>query len=289
MKGSLEVLDGGFLTTIQDAGRFGYRKYGVPVSGVMDERAYELANWLVNNSKDMPVIEMTLKGGTYRFNTAAVIAITGADMQPILNDKKIRMNASVEVGEGDILSFEYCQRGCRSYLAIRGKFEIHRVLGSYSTCLTGNFGGFEGRELKKEDILSWQVSEDEFSRNEAPNDQLPYYSSKVSFRVIQGPEWNWLSDELQEKLLNTEFTISSESNRMGIRLKGQKILIKKKQMVSSPVVPGIIQLPENGQPIIIMKDGQAVGGYPRIAKVVEADLWRLGQVKTGDIVRLKSK
>ncbi|MEQ8523433.1 biotin-dependent carboxyltransferase family protein [Gracilimonas sp.] len=277
MKNSLEVIDGGLLTTIQDNGRFGYRQYGVPVSGAMDDYACRLANWLVGNPEGSPVLEMTLKGGTYQFNSNSIIAITGAYMKPKVNDKKVEMNVSVEVKAGDVLSLGYCKRGCRSYLAIRGQLDIQKVLGSYSTYLTGNFGGFEGRKLAQGDELFWDEITEDFSLKEVPKDKLPYYSSKVTLRILEGPEWDWLTKKQQSQLLNAEYQVSSKSNRMGVRLSGQNIKSEKVQMTSAPVIPGIIQLPESGNPIIIMKDGQAVGGYPRIAKVADADLWRVGQ------------
>lgn len=277
MRGSLEVIDGGLLTTIQDNGRFGYRKYGVPVSGAMDDYAYRLANWLAGNPEGSPVLEMTLKGGTYRFSSNSVIAITGAYMKPKVNDVKVEMNASLEVHTGDVLSLEYCKRGCRSYLAIRGQLDVNKVLDSYSTYLTGKFGGLEGRKLAQGDELFWDETNEDFSAKRVPKDQLPYYSSKVTLRILKGPEWDWLTKQQQEQFLNTEFEVSSQSNRMGVRLLGQQIKSGKDHMTSAPVIPGIIQLPESGNPIIIMKDGQAVGGYPRIAKVIDADLWRVGQ------------
>ncbi|WP_428236222.1 biotin-dependent carboxyltransferase family protein [Gracilimonas sp.] len=279
--GSLEVLDGGLLTTIQDGGRFGYRQYGVPVSGAMDDYAYRLANQLVGNASDLPVLEMTLNGGRYRFNSDAVIAITGADMLPKINGEDISLNTSLEIKSGDIISFDYCQTGCRSYLAIRGQLDIKEVLGSCSTYLTGKFGGFEGRALKEGDVLSWTESEGSSIPERVPEDRFPYYSSKVELRILEGPEWSWLSQHQKEQFLNTEFDVSPDSNRMGIRLKGDSIKPIDHQMVSGPVIPGTIQLPESGRPIIIMKDGQAVGGYPRIAKIADADLWRAGQLWSG--------
>ncbi len=289
MNGSLEVLNGGLYTTIQDEGRFGYRKYGVPVSGVMDERAFELGNWLVGNEEGAPVLEMTLKGGSYRFNTNAVIAVTGAEMSPKVDGREVPLNCSFHIEAGEVLSLGYAERGCRCYLAIRGKLDIEEILGSYSTFTTGNFGGFNGAKLEKGDKLSWIVDPAEFLPKKTPEYQIPYYSSKITFEVYKSREWNWLSSTAKEQFLNTSFEVTAQSNRMGIRLKGGKIQAKKKQMKSSPVVPGIIQLPENGQPIVLMKDGQAVGGYPRIVKIPDSDLWRAGQVKPGDVVRFTIK
>lgn len=279
--GSLEVIDGGFLTTVQDEGRTGYRQFGVPVSGAMDDYAYRLANKLVGNTSNMPVLEMTLNGGGYRFKTNAIIAVTGAEMNPQLNGEKFAMNAPCHINPGDVLTFDFCEKGCRSYLAIRGKLDVQEVMGSCSTFLTAKFGGFEGRALQEGDVLKWNEPEESFTHHEVPKERIPYYSSKVELRILEGPEWDWLSESQKTHFLNTLFDVNPDSNRMGVRLKGDNIQPKKGQMVSGPVLPGIIQLPENGRPIIIMKDGQAVGGYPRIAKVADADLWRAGQLWSG--------
>ncbi|OAN59656.1 hypothetical protein A8B79_11810 [Balneola sp. EhC07] len=286
--GKLVVIDGGLFTTVQDAGRFGFRKYGVPVSGVMDNSAFELVNSLVGNSPETPVLEMTLKGGKYRFESDSVIALTGANMNPTVNGISVELNSSLDIKSGDILDFEYARRGCRCYLGVRGIWEIEKILGSYSTYNEGDFGGIEGRTLQKGDQLHWKEIQADFQSYTSSREEIPYYSSKLTVEFIPGPEWNWLSKKEQDKFLSTEFKISSESNRMGIRLNSDfQIEGKKREMVSSGVIPGIIQLPPNGSPIILMKDGQTVGGYPRIGKVLDIHLNRLAQVQPNGTIRFK--
>lgn len=286
--GKLVVIDGGLFTTVQDAGRFGFRKYGVPVSGVMDNSAFELVNRLVGNSPETPVLEMTLKGGKYRFESDSVIALTGANMNPTVNGISAELNSSLEIKSGDILEFEYARRGCRCYLGVRGIWEIEKILGSCSTYTEGKFGGIEGRTLQKGDQLHWKEIQADFQSYTLSREEIPYYSSKLTVEFIPGPEWNWLSKKEQDKFLGTEFKISSESNRMGIRLNSDfQIEGKKREMVSSGVIPGIIQLPPNGSPIILMKDGQTVGGYPRIGKVLDIHLNRLAQVQPNGTIRFK--
>lgn len=286
--GKLVVIDGGLFTTVQDAGRFGFRKYGVPVSGVMDNSAFELVNSLVGNSPETPVLEMTLKGGKYRFESDSVIALTGANMNPTVNGISVELNSSLEIKSGDILEFEYARRGCRCYLGVRGAWDIEKILGSYSTYNEGKFGGIEGRTLQKGDQLHWKEIQSDFQSYTLSQEEIPYYSSKLTVEFIPGPEWNWLSKKEQDKFLSTEFKISSESNRMGIRLNSDfEIEGKKREMVSSGVIPGIIQLPPNGSPIILMKDGQTVGGYPRIGKVLDIHLNRLAQVQPNGTIRFK--
>lgn len=279
MKGSFEVLEGGMLTTIQDSGRVGYRKYGVPVSGVMDSHAYKLANWLVGNPADAPVLEITLQGGKYKFRSEAVIGITGAEMDVKLNGEIILANQTTFLKPGDELLLGKSKAGCRTYLAIKGEWNLDKKMGSYATCLAANFGGLEGRSLQKGDTISWNATGPKPELKVVPKELVPHFSSRIRIRVIPGPEWNWLSEDLQHKFLSQEFEISSQSNRMGIRLRSSnKVHPEKSEIKSSPVLPGIIQLPANGNPIVLMKDAQSAGGYPRIAKVIEADLWRLGQV-----------
>lgn len=284
--GKLVVIDGGLFTTVQDAGRFGFRKYGVPVSGAMDNSAFGLVNSLVGNSPDSPVLEMTLKGGMYKFESDSVIALTGANMNPVVNGKSVELNSSLEIKAGDILEFEYAKRGCRCYLGIRGVWEIEKIMGSCSTYTDGNFGGLEGRNLQKGDQICWKEIQADFQTYSLPQKKIPYYSSKLTVEFIPGPEWNWLSEKEQYEFLNTEFKISSESNRMGIRLNSElKIERKKRDMVSSGVIPGTVQLPPNGMPIVLMKDGQTVGGYPRIGKVLDIHLNRLAQVPPNGTIR----
>lgn len=281
---NLKVVHGGLFTTIQDYGRIGVSKFGIPKSGVMDVKAYELANWLVGNPTEYPALELTLQGGTYHFESDTIIAITGALMNPKLNGVEIQTNKSYRLKSGDMLHLGFAKRGCRTYLAIRGKLNIEKVMNSYSTYITGNFGGLEGRTLQKGDELSWTELPQIFKSNKISPEQIPYYSSKVTVRITKSLEWDLLDEEVKNNFLTSRFEISSQTNRMGIRLIGNPISTSKTQMISSAVIPGIIQLPPNGDPIILMVDGQTVGGYPRIAKVLDEDLWRLGQVKPGDKV-----
>ncbi|MEX2364463.1 MAG: biotin-dependent carboxyltransferase family protein, partial [Balneolaceae bacterium] len=265
MIGSLKVLDGGLFTTIQDTGRTGFRKYGIPASGVMDAHATKLANWLVGNPHETPVIEMTLQGASYQFQSDAVIGISGANMDARVNNQQIERYKTQEIREGDTLSFSYAKSGCRAYLAIQGEWKVEEVLGSYSAYTMGGFGGKFGRIIKKNDVLEWDFEKQERGKREVPRKLLPYYSSSGNrIRIIAGQEWEVLSKENQKRFLGREYQISSESNRMGMRLQGEPLYFEGGEMVSSAVIPGIVQLPKQGNPIILMQDGQTAGGYPRI-------------------------
>ncbi len=276
----MQVIKGGLLTTIQDGGRHGYRKLGIPQSGVLDSRAHRQANWLVNNPPDAPVLECTLQGGIFRFERAAVVAITGADMSATLNDIPCPMNRSITVAAGDVLSLGYAHAGIRTYVGIQGVPDIQQVMESYSTYTMGGFGGFEGRALQTGDTLEWGSDTPKNPNRVLPEHVLPhFYIQKNIIRIMHGPEWERLSPTAQQLLQNTFYTIHTDSNRMGIRLQGAALsLADDFLMSSSATLPGTVQLPPNGQPIVLMHDGQTTGGYPRIAKVIETDLGRLAQI-----------
>ena len=281
----LTVINPGVFTTIQDDGRFGFGKYGVPVSGAMDAESYKLVNQLVSNPDHYPVLECTLQGGTYRFNSDAVIAITGAEMNPELNEQSIKMNCTHSVSKGDELSLKFAQKGCRAYIAISGLLKAEKTMGSYSTYTLAGLGGYSGRALKRNDTLKWEKA----SIGEVKTEAIKPVNLRDihTVRILFGSEWEWLDNETKEHFLSHNFKVMNQSNRMGIRLEGASLKSPNRQMISSPVIPGIIQLPQNGNPIILMKDGQTIGGYPRIAKVVDHDLWKLAQLKPGDAISFR--
>lgn len=284
--GKLTVLDGGLFSTIQDEGRFGFRKFGVPISGAMDSVSYKLVNTLVGNLSDFPVVEFSLKGGKYKFDSDAFIAITGALMNPKLNGEQIQMNTSIKVEAESILELGFAQKGVRTYLGISGVWDIKKVMDSYSTCIQGKFGGYKGRILQAGDEIRWEDQSHDYEVKSLSKGKNPYFSSKITVDFIAGPEWDWLTENEQNFFLATSFKIDSRSNRMGIRLDmNEEIRIRKRNMKSSGVIPGIIQLPPNGKPIVLMYDGQTVGGYPRIGKIVDSDLHRVAQVPPNGIIR----
>ncbi|MCR9132537.1 MAG: biotin-dependent carboxyltransferase family protein [bacterium] len=282
--GTLKVINPGMFTSLQDKGRFGYRKFGIPISGAMDEQAMEDVNRIVGNPVNYPVIECTFEGGTYEFNSDAVIAITGANTEVTINGEEVPRYKSLTVLEGDLLSIGHPKRGIRSYFTVRGSWKAHKVMNSFSTYVSGEFGGFEGRTLEAGDILKWNEL-DEVVPSISPDIQIPYFSSKLSLHVYPGPEWEMLNEQQKKELLNAEFTVDSTSNRMAIRFSGSSVAHSFEDMKSSAVAPGIIQLPPSGLPILLMKDAQTIGGYPRILYVAEYHLWRAGQLAPGDTVR----
>ncbi len=304
---------GGLLTTVQDGGRHGYRRFGMPVSGAMDMCAYTLANILAGNSPGAALLEATLIAPEILFKDDIDperlwrIAVCGADMQPGINGKSIPMNRAVEIKNGDRLTFAGLKWGCRSYIAFEGGLDVPVIMGSRSTYLRAAVGGFEGRPLKPGDLIPLGT---DFRTNDHDNDRInkqldsqhiPDYQSGQPIKIYPGPELKRVGFEGLRTLLTREFTITPQSDRMGLRLSGEPIYIKNipetanhsdcnipsHDIVSAGIPIGTIQLPANGQMIILTADCQPTGGYARIAFVSEADLCRIAQMKPGDKLRFR--
>jgi len=280
----LRVLSPGPCATVQDLGRFHAYHLGVPVSGVMDNYAAIFANRLVDNDDGAALLEMTMQGASFEALAACDLAITGAAMGPRLNGAPVRPWASLPLAPGDRLEPGYAENGCRAYLAVGGGFDVPTLLGSRSTYLGGGCGGFQGRMLAAGDVLG-RLPRPLLARPR----QLPWhplYPEDITVRAIPGPHHGWFGKSL-ESFFSSTFTVSAQCNRMGIRLDGAGIDRDPgvpESILSQPVVPGNIQIPAGGQPIILLKE-QTVGGYTVIATVISCDLWRLGQTKPGDHLR----
>ncbi len=285
--GSFRIIKKGLQSSIQDIGRFGFRKLGIPSSGALDPKSMRDANNIVGNPETYPVIEHTFYGGIYEFDASCLISITGANCNPTLNGNPLPMYSGLKIHSGDKIEFNYPTRGCRSYLAVQGLFDIPQLMNSYSTYLPGKFGGYFGRSLNEEDKVCWNSHDFNTKAIDFPKNEIPYFSTKVSVNIKAGPEFELLNEKDKKQLFGTNFRVSTQTNRMGIRLEGSVIKLPGFEIVSSPVVPGVIQLPASGHPIILMNDGQTIGGYPRIGIVMESELWRLGQVKQGDLISFK--
>ncbi len=288
----IKIKKAGFQDTYQDLGRFGWRKFGVPVSGAVDIFSHQWANWLVGNPIDFPTLEMTLKGGRYEFLANAQIAITGADFSPTINDKSIPNNQTIEVQKGDELNFSSAKKGCRAYLAIQGKINLTASFGSYSTYLNGQFGGFQGRFLKKEDIITIENKSQNSSISLLKRTLPEHFQMKnfnyITVRIIKGIEYNWLDETSKNRLFQQPFKVSNQSNRMGMQLESEPLIQQtNQQMISSGTTIGTMQLLPNGQIVVLLQDGQVTGGYPRIANVIQADLFRLAQLPPNGKIKFK--
>ncbi|MFZ5944187.1 MAG: biotin-dependent carboxyltransferase family protein [Bacillota bacterium] len=282
MQIKMTVENPGLLTTIQDLGRFGYEKFGMPVAGAMDGYALQLANILVGNSRDEAGLEVSFIGLALKFQGNGLIAITGADLGVTLNGQNIKSWQSLEVKTGDLLTFASLKKGCRAYLAIQGGFDIPTVMGSKSTYLRGNIGGFKGRKLLMGDELRSNEVHQKLSPEILPEEFIPRYDSK-KIRVILGPQENYFTREELEKFFSSSYKITNQYDRMGYRLEGAAIKHSKEpDIISDGIVPGSIQLPGHGQPIIMLADSQTTGGYSKIATVIFVDLSILAQLMPGN-------
>lgn len=280
---SIKVINGGFLTTVQDRGRYGYQKKGIPVSGVMDIKSYELANCLVGNTGNEAVLEMTALGGTYRFCGKCIFALTGADMHPQLSGKPLEMNNTYIAEDGEVLKLGTAKSGFRTYLAVAGGINVPIVMGSRSTYIKAAIGGFSGRALKSGDIIP--VFE---TANTVVGKAVKYipFGNSISVRVIPGPQEYMFTEAGIYSFYSTVYKVTQYCDRMGIRLSGAAIEAKNgTDIISDATVFGSIQVTGQLQPIILMADRQTTGGYAKIATVFSEDLPLLAQAKPGDEIR----
>jgi antagonist of KipI len=289
---SLEVLAPGPLTTVQDLGRPGFGKYGVPPSGALDTFSLRVANLLVGNGEGEAGLEITLMGLRVKALTDLNLAVTGGDLQPHRNEAPLDMWRSLRVRRGDILHFKAPGTGCRAYLAAGGGICAPLVLGSKSTNNACRFGGLEGRPLQKGDILTVTQPQRHLSHTGRALDKpmIPRYPKQWPLRVLFGPQAEDFTDRVKKRFLHGDFEVTPQTDRMGIRLAGPPIERRKglpESIISEGVVSGTIQVPGDGQPIIILVE-TVTGGYRKIATVISADLPRLGQIKPGDRVKFQA-
>ena len=275
----IKVLNPGVFSTIQDFGRAGFQNYGVPYSGVMDRKAAAFANAIIGNIKDLPVLEITMQGPKLQFESSTLICISGASLAPKLNSKSISNNKCVLVRKGDVLSFGRLIKGFRAYLAISGGFNTQKVMQSFSMYQSITTKS----RLEKGDVLEIST-ENRFTKNQYASIKvnIDYFDLKA-IEVLKGPEFDALTKPQKEFLLNQEFTISKNNNRMAYQL-NETLENSLKPIITSPVIPGTIQLTPSGKLIILMRDCQTTGGYPRILQLKEAAINVLAQKFTGQAI-----
>lgn len=275
---------GGFFTTIQDMGRKGYRTYGVTLSGVMDERSAIIANYLVGNDKNESVIETTLLGPEIQFDSDNTFAITGGNSNPKLNGKEIPLYHEIQAKSGDVLTFSYMKEGCRNYIAFCGGLNLKKVMGSTSTLINSKIGGINGDKLKYGDKVDFNVTL--YHHNTLNKTKREVFNNKdVKIRIIMGPEDDMFTEKGIETLLTTPYKIDFASNRMGYHLVGEEIEHKDgADIISNGMAFGAIEVPQNGQPIILMADRPTTGGYSKIANVISVDIPILAQCPPGTMI-----
>ncbi len=281
----MTILSPGPLSTIQDGGRFGYMSTGFSPGGAMDIHSMKLANILAGNPMGEGVIEMTVMGLRAEFHCDSVIALTGADMQPTLNDIAIPMYTSVEIHAGDVLSLGMAKTGMRSYLSVCGGFDLPLAMGSMSTNLKCGLGGFKGRKLAAGDEIPLR-SPATLEATGHRKTEIPDFPDRLGIRVVLGPQDDFFTKKGIDTFLGETYTVTDKSDRMGIRLDGAKIENKNGvDIISDGIATGSVQIPASGTPIIMMADRQTTGGYAKIATVISADLGRVAQARPGTLLR----
>ena len=297
----VKVLQPGMLATIQDLGRYGLQKFGVIVGGAMDSISLRIANLLVGNAEGEGAVEVTIFGTSLLFESDELIAITGGNLQPTIEGKKIPMWQPILIRKGSVLKFNAAISGSRAYVSFGGGIQIPEVMGSKSTYIRAGIGGFQGRKLQKNDVFECakrtEAGEDLFHQLQKKTSYLSWsvhYTPFVTFkkiqtiRIIRGSEYERFDEESLKKFFSTPYTITTHADRMGYRLEGQGIQLKEPfELLSEGVTFGTIQVPSNGQPIILMADRQTTGGYPKIGQVISADLPSLAQMQANGQVYFK--
>jgi antagonist of KipI len=303
---SIRVIKPGPLSSLQDLGRAGFQRFGVIVCGAMDEWSHRVANLLVGNLADEATLEITLMGPSLAFEETALVAILGADLSPRIGDTPVPMGRPVLVRAGSQLDFGRRAFGCRAYLAVHGGFAVAPVMGSRSTYLRAGFGGFEGRALRKGDALPVGVGDPRgvfpsLARGldagagalaTLPEGALGAIAHPATepraLRAIAGQQWDAFTDEAQSRFLGAAFEVNANSDRMGYRLEGPALALRAPlEMISEGVAFGTVQVPPDGNPIVLMADRQTAGGYPKIAAVASVDLPLIAQAVPRESVRFE--
>lgn len=284
-----KVVKSGIFDTIQDLGRFGFQQYGMTVSGAMDSYALRIGNRLLGNEENEAGIEISTPGLSLETINRTVIAITGANFNPTINNSPAPMWEAIEVKKGDIISFNQTKSGCRSYLLVAGGIDVPIILGSKSTYVRGKIGGLKGRPLKKADIINIGKTNQELQNiigRRVSANNLPDYYEENEIRVILGPQDDYFSNEGIHSFLNSFYEINANSDRMGYRLKGPKIKTKNGSDIITDGIPlGSIQVPQDGMPIVMLADRQTTGGYAKIATVISVDIDKFAQMKPGNKIK----
>jgi len=289
---AFEILRAGLLTTVQDRGRMGCQKFGVTVSGAMDEVALRVGNILVGNPQSAAGLEISFLGPQIRIQADVVLALTGAEVEADLDGQPIPWYQVFRARAGQVLDIRHCTRGMRAYLCVGGGLDVPVRLGSRSTSLAAGFGGLEGRSLREGDLLSVGPSVGTPTRRAdrtVPRSWRPTFESPQTLRVVFGPQDDAFTEAGRRTFLASLYEVSPSSDRMGCRLEGPAIEhAGPADIISDWIPPGGIQVPGSGKPIILLADRQTTGGYTKIATVIGPDLPKLAQVRPGEQVRLQA-
>jgi biotin-dependent carboxylase-like uncharacterized protein len=275
---SLEVINSPILTLLQDKGRFSYASIGVSPSGVMDEYSYLIANKLLRNKSSVNILEISFSNNVFKVHKNTQIVITGGSCEFYINEKSFNTWQTYNVKIGDIIKVGKITSGSKVYLGVKNGFDIKKEFGSNATTIKESLGGIEGEKLKKGNFLPFTSFTYHFNTR-LKKEFIPNYDDTLTLRVVLGYQDDFFKQEEIKKFFSHTYTISNDFNRMGCKLKGEKISCEIDGIISEGISFGAIQIPKDGQPIILLKDRQTIGGYPKIGSVLSIDCFKLSQCK----------
>jgi antagonist of KipI len=285
---TIQVHTPGLQTTVQDLGRQGFGPVGVSPSGAADPISLRIGNRLVGNAESAAGLEMMLLGGTFGFPDGGIVALAGSEFGATLDGVRLDVGTSIEVLPGQTLRLGPTSSGARCYLCVRGGIAVKPFLGSASTHVLSGLGGFEGRALRKGDVLRIGRASKPFRRRSIAPRAPELLSRRNVLRVTAGPQVDWFSESSLRSFYAATYRVGEQSNRMGLRLEGAAVTqLGAGQMITEGVSIGAVQVPAGGSPIILFVEQQTTGGYPKIANVIAADLHRVGQLRPRDEIRFE--
>jgi antagonist of KipI len=285
---TIHVIKPGLLTSVQDLGRPGFGVMGISPSGAADPVSLRIGNRLVGNLENAAALEMTLIGGHFQFSEKTMIAATGADLSAAIGGNRVPQYHSIPINAGEILEFASSTGRARAYLCVQGGIDVPKFLGSRSTHLLSGHGGHEGRALRKGDVLKIGECTIDFRSRRLAGQGHTNLVPRTVFRVTQGPQWDRFSDAAKRVFFEQTYRVTEAADRTGIRLEGTPLeLTPGRDMLTEGVALGAIQIPRDGKPIILFVEQQTTGGYPKIANIIGADLYRVGQLQTDHEMRFE--
>ncbi|TDF41542.1 biotin-dependent carboxyltransferase [Alteromonadaceae bacterium M269] len=278
------------LALIQDQGRYGCYDYGITTGGAMDRDSHDMANLLVDNSETAATLELSMATIVFEASKPMLLCLCGAESDLTVNGQSVPMWQSFAVKAGDSIEIKAPTKGCRAYLAVNGGIDTNLFLNSRSTVVREGIGGFEGISIKFGDVLpvASEVTEAELSsraHKSCDEQYMPHFQTEVDLRVVWGYQHQQFSDVQKQLFFSSAYEVTNQSDRMGYRLSGQPVICDSYKLASEGICLGAIQIPADGQPIILMRDRQTIGGYPKIGAILSIDLNQLSQLTAGGIVR----
>jgi biotin-dependent carboxylase-like uncharacterized protein len=283
---SFKVIKAGIFTTLQDRGRFSFTHLGVTNSGVMDEYATFAAHTLLNNDLNDNILEITFSNVELLSSSNTMIALTGAKCELYINDKLQNTWQTHKIYKDDTIKIGKISEGQRVYFCVKNGFDIPKEFGSNSTTIKESLGGIAGVQIKNNDILPFTQNNRSIKKR-WKKEYIPQYKKELTLRVIFSYQENSFSRKEKEKFFNSTYTITPDFNRMACKLKGASIISSSEGIISEAIAFGSIQIPKDGQPILLLKERQTIGGYPKIGTVLSIDCFKLAQMKIGTIVRFE--